>query len=123
MKRRKNELCINPKCPSKTSSEQEKEIKKIEQNKIDRKCPKCGKTLVIRSSMYGKFLGCPGYPNCKHIEKITNVVTTTSSTPVANTNSLPIKANETTVTSRDLETPIKPKAAKKSAPKKKNAKQ
>jgi len=70
MRRSKTEMCINPACPSKSSSAELKEIKKIEQNKVDRKCPKCGADLVIRSSVYGRFLGCSAYPKCRHIEKI-----------------------------------------------------
>ena len=36
----------------------------------DRICPECGKPLVIRTGKFGKFLGCSGYPNCKHVEKL-----------------------------------------------------
>lgn len=28
-------------------------------------CPKCGKPMVVRTSKFGKFLGCSGYPKCK----------------------------------------------------------
>ena len=28
-------------------------------------CPNCGKNLVVKSSRFGRFLGCPGYPDCK----------------------------------------------------------
>ena len=31
----------------------------------DQKCPKCGKPMVVRTSKFGKFLGCSGYPKCK----------------------------------------------------------
>lgn len=34
----------------------------------DEKCPICNKTLVIRFSKGGKFLGCSGYPECKYIK-------------------------------------------------------
>ena len=30
--------------------------------KTDKKCPKCGKNLVVKWGRYGKFLACPGYP-------------------------------------------------------------
>ncbi len=30
-------------------------------------CPKCGKELIVRYGRFGKFLGCSGYPECKHI--------------------------------------------------------
>ncbi len=33
----------------------------------DQMCPKCGKPLVKRTGRYGEFLGCSGYPKCKHI--------------------------------------------------------
>ena len=78
MKRRKQEVCINPKCPAKTSKEEQKEISKIEHHKVDRKCPKCGKELMVRSSVYGRFLGCSGFPKCRHTEKITQVASTGS---------------------------------------------
>ena len=28
-------------------------------------CPNCGKNLVVKSSRFGRFLGCPGYPDCR----------------------------------------------------------
>jgi DNA topoisomerase-1 len=37
--------------------------------KTGKKCPKCGKPLVLRKSAYGEFTGCSGYPSCKFIEK------------------------------------------------------
>lgn len=33
-------------------------------------CPKCGKPLVKRQNGRGPFLGCSGYPECKHLENI-----------------------------------------------------
>ena len=36
----------------------------------DKKCPKCGKDLVIRIGKYGKFLACSGFPGCKHTEAL-----------------------------------------------------
>ncbi|TLD88183.1 type I DNA topoisomerase [Helicobacter sp. MIT 05-5294] len=35
-------------------------------------CPLCGKELVRRSSRYGEFVGCSGYPKCKFIQKDSN---------------------------------------------------
>lgn len=35
-------------------------------------CPLCGKELVRRSSRYGEFVGCSGYPKCKYIKKEEN---------------------------------------------------
>ncbi len=64
------DVCINSNCKSKTSVEERQEIKKFEAGKIEKKCPKCGKDLVLRKSMYGSFFGCLGYPGCKHVEKL-----------------------------------------------------
>lgn len=35
-------------------------------------CEKCGKRMVIKTGRYGKFIACPGYPECKNIKKIVN---------------------------------------------------
>ncbi|HEY3329990.1 MAG TPA: type I DNA topoisomerase [Capsulimonadaceae bacterium] len=40
---------------------------KIEPKATDQICPNCGKPMVIRSSRYGEFVGCSGYPECKTI--------------------------------------------------------
>src|SRR5579859_93940 len=32
-------------------------------------CPQCGKPLVSRTSKYGPFVGCSGYPKCRYIAK------------------------------------------------------
>lgn len=29
-------------------------------------CDKCGRNMVVRTSRFGKFLACPGYPECKN---------------------------------------------------------
>ncbi|MBI4228809.1 MAG: type I DNA topoisomerase, partial [Deltaproteobacteria bacterium] len=31
-------------------------------------CELCGKPMAVRTSRYGKFLGCTGYPHCKNIK-------------------------------------------------------
>ncbi len=33
-----------------------------------KKCPECGKDLIIRIGKFGKFLACSGFPDCKHTE-------------------------------------------------------
>ena len=33
-------------------------------------CEKCGRPMVIKVGRYGKFLACPGYPECKNTKKI-----------------------------------------------------
>jgi len=64
------EYCINPHCKSKTTDAERKEIKSIEKGTVEKKCPKCGKPMALRRSIYGQFWGCTGYPNCKTIEKL-----------------------------------------------------
>ncbi|GIW62955.1 MAG: DNA topoisomerase 1 [Patescibacteria group bacterium] len=38
------------------------------ERETEKKCPKCGKNLILRFSKYGKFYGCSGFPDCKYIE-------------------------------------------------------
>ena len=33
-------------------------------------CENCGRKMVIKSGRYGKFLACPGYPECKNTKPI-----------------------------------------------------
>ncbi|NLK95646.1 MAG: type I DNA topoisomerase [Clostridiales bacterium] len=50
----------------------EKEISKvvIEDEVSDVPCDKCGRMMVIKRGRYGKFLACPGYPECKNAKPI-----------------------------------------------------
>ena len=50
----------------------EKEISKvvIEDEVSDVPCDKCGRMMVIKRGRYGKFLACPGYPDCKNAKPI-----------------------------------------------------
>ena len=36
---------------------------------LDEKCPECGRQLIVRSSRFGQFTACSGYPECKYIKK------------------------------------------------------
>ena len=38
---------------------------KVPDEVTDEVCPNCGRNLVVKKSKYGKFLACPGYPECK----------------------------------------------------------
>ena len=38
---------------------------KVEPQKSDEVCPKCGKPMVIRESRRGRFLACTGFPECR----------------------------------------------------------
>ena len=46
--------------------EKELEHVKLEEEVSDVPCDKCGKLMVIKYGKYGKFLACPGYPECKN---------------------------------------------------------
>lgn len=55
-------ICINKECPSKAVDE--KKLKDII-------CPRCGKgKMKVRKSVYGAFLGCEFYPECRTIMRI-----------------------------------------------------
>lgn len=36
----------------------------------DIKCDKCGRNMVIKKGRFGKFLACPGYPECKNTKPL-----------------------------------------------------
>lgn len=56
------------------SAEKELENVKIEDEVTDVICDKCGRNMVIKYGPHGKFLGCPGFPECHntkpYLEKI-----------------------------------------------------
>ena len=43
---------------------------KIPAVETDVVCEKCGRKMVVKSSRYGKFLACPGYPECKNTKPV-----------------------------------------------------
>ena len=43
---------------------------KIEDEVTDVVCEKCGRNMVVKYGRYGKFLACPGYPECKNTKPI-----------------------------------------------------
>ena len=55
-------------------AEKELEHVKIEDEVTDVICDKCGRNMVIKYGPHGKFLACPGFPECKntkpYLEKI-----------------------------------------------------
>ena len=44
---------------------------KVPDEVSDEKCEICGRNLVVKTSRFGKFLACPGYPECKFTKAIT----------------------------------------------------
>ncbi|MDK2798591.1 MAG: topoisomerase [Clostridiales bacterium] len=55
-----------------TLKEAEDEIGDVEiQDEVtDEKCEKCGRNMVIKHGRYGKFLACPGFPECRNAKPI-----------------------------------------------------
>ena len=43
---------------------------KIPDEETDEICQVCGKKMVIKSGRFGKFLACPGFPECTYTQKI-----------------------------------------------------
>ena len=57
------------------SKEVDKATKELEHVKLsdpesDVPCDKCGRMMVIKTGKFGKFLACPGYPECKNTKPI-----------------------------------------------------
>ena len=50
--------------------EKELEHVKLEYEVSDVKCEKCGRNMVIKIGKYGKFLACPGYPECRNAKPL-----------------------------------------------------
>ena len=48
------------------AAEKELENVKIEDEVSDVICEKCGRNMVIKYGPHGKFLGCPGFPECRN---------------------------------------------------------
>ena len=48
--------------------EKELEHVELEEEVSDVPCEKCGRMMVIKYGRYGKFLACPGYPECKNVK-------------------------------------------------------
>ncbi|MEE0856696.1 MAG: type I DNA topoisomerase [Ruminococcus sp.] len=42
---------------------------KLKEDETDIVCEKCGRKMVVKVGRYGKFIACPGYPECKNIKK------------------------------------------------------
>ncbi len=51
-------------------AQKELENFKLEEEVSDVPCEKCGRMMVIKYGRYGKFLACPGYPECKNAKPI-----------------------------------------------------
>ena len=60
----------------KTVEKVEKELEHVElvEEVSDVPCEKCGRMMVIKYGRYGKFLACPGYPECKNAKPIVETI-------------------------------------------------
>ena len=56
--------------------ERELEHVKLEEEVSDVKCEKCGRMMVYKYGRFGKFLACPGYPECKNTKAIVETIDT-----------------------------------------------
>ena len=54
--------------------EKELEHVKLEEEVSDVKCDKCGRMMVYKYGRFGKFLACPGYPECKNTKAIVETI-------------------------------------------------
>jgi DNA topoisomerase-1 len=43
---------------------------KVPEEETDEVCEKCGRKMVIKSGRYGKFLACPGFPECQNTKQL-----------------------------------------------------
>ena len=61
---------------SKELEKVEKELEHVElvEEVSDVKCEKCGRMMVYKYGRYGKFLACPGYPECKNAKPIVETI-------------------------------------------------
>ena len=46
----------------------------VPEEESDEICELCGRRMVIKTGRYGKFLACPGYPECKNTKRIVETV-------------------------------------------------
>ena len=42
----------------------------LEEDTTDIPCDKCGRMMVIKTGRYGRFLACPGYPECRNAKPL-----------------------------------------------------
>ncbi len=50
---------------SKAKAEMQGQKIQLQEDITDVKCDKCGRNMVVKTGRFGKFLACPGYPECK----------------------------------------------------------
>ena len=46
----------------------------LKEDETDIVCEKCGRKMVVKVGRYGKFIACPGYPECKNVKKFVDKI-------------------------------------------------
>ncbi|MEZ0537755.1 type I DNA topoisomerase [Caldicellulosiruptoraceae bacterium PP1] len=49
----------------------------VKEEETDIVCDKCGRNMVIKRGRFGKFLACPGYPECKNTKPLLKYIDVT----------------------------------------------
>ena len=50
---------------SKAKTDMQGQKIQLQEDITDIKCDKCGRNMIVKTGRFGKFLACPGYPECK----------------------------------------------------------
>jgi len=69
---------------SKAKDEMQGQKIQLQEDITDIKCEKCGRNMVVKSGRFGKFLACPGYPECKTTKPL--IEETTATCPICGGN-------------------------------------
>ncbi|MHB8369225.1 MAG: DNA topoisomerase III [Leptospirales bacterium] len=72
-------------------------LKKNVQIPIDgKRCPKCGNGILRRvNGKFGPFLGCSGYPDCRHMEKLPGTSPAKTPSPPKKSEKAPVRKKNT----------------------------
>ena len=46
------------------------EARKAMEEESDETCEKCGSKMILKWGRYGRFLGCPNYPECSNVKSL-----------------------------------------------------
>lgn len=71
-------------------------IEKVKDEEVGRDCPVCGKPLVYKKARRGnsRFIGCSGYPDCKHLEPLEKPKILDVICPLCKENNLIVRKNK-----------------------------
>ena len=70
-----------------------KDVKiQLDEDTTDIPCDKCGRMMVIKTGRFGRFLACPGYPDCKNAKPL--IVNTGAKCPDCGSNIIQRKSKK-----------------------------